>query len=277
MTEVVIRSDRRRGAAGGRHGGTEAEPVPRPRRPRPHAALPSGRAVVGALLVTVAGVGVYAAYAGATTGPQGRAVIAVRAVDPGDPIDAGALGVVAVDLPEATAHQAFTDTGELDGAVALAPIAAGELVQRSAVAPPTNGSGPGRSHQFSFTVERDRALNGELRRGERVDLLATYGSGDAAYTAVVARSALVVSVGDGGGATLGSGGKLALTIELTDAGSVVRVAHASQVAAITLVRSTGVAEPIGPDVYRPDTPAPSRPPTSTGATGGTGGTGGTTR
>lgn len=265
VTEVVTRPGDQEVWGGRRRADTLLEAPTSRRRPRRRPALPPGRAVIGAFLVTVAGVGVYAAYTGATTGPQGVAVVAARAIDPGERIDRDAIRVVRVDLPAKSAQNTYAEVAELEGGVALAPLAEGDLIQRSAVAP-RPASSPSPSPQFSFTVERDRALNGDLRRGERVDVLATYGSGDSAYTSVVARGALVISVSDGDSATLASGTKIALTLELADSATVVRAAHATQVAAITLVRSTGVESDGGPDLYRPEAPSTARASSTTTTT-----------
>jgi hypothetical protein len=123
--------------------------------------------------------------------------------------------------------------------VTLAPLAPGDLVQASAVRTVGAGSADPDDPQFSFAVERDRALNGELRPGEIVDLLATFGTGTSASTKVLASSARVLAVEQAGSGTLGSSGRLVLTVALDDDDTVLDVAHASQVAAITVVRASG--------------------------------------
>ncbi|MCX7619411.1 MAG: SAF domain-containing protein [Acidimicrobiales bacterium] len=258
MTKVVTLPGELEIAAGRANADEGAcEPTLR-RTPRSRATLPSSRALIGALLVTVSAAGTYSAYNGAADGPRGSAVVAATAIDPGQRIDRSAIRVIRVDLPRGSAQNSFSDADAVEGSLALAPLAEGDLIQQSAVLPPAADPRAAPAPQFSFTVERDRALNGTIKRGEHVDLLATYGSGDAAYTMVVARSAFVVSVTDGGNATLGSNAKLALTIELDNPATVVRAAHATQVAAITLIRTTGVATESSPDVYRPDSPLPVR-------------------
>jgi hypothetical protein len=130
----------------------------------------------------------------------------------------------------------------LAGAVALAPIGEGELVQRSAV---LTGGPTEPTRQFSFPVDRERALNGDLRAGERVDVLATYGSGSDATTTVLARDANVIRVTDAKTGSLGSSGKLIVTLALTSPDQLLDAVHAAQVASITVVRSTLAGETIG--------------------------------
>ena len=177
--------------------------------------MPSGRAILGGLLVTAAAVGVAATTTAAGDPPGVMVVVAAEPVDPGSVIPAAAVRLDRVDLPAASAARTFADPDEVVGGVALAPLEPGELVQRSAVLAgdrPTTGG-----RVVSFALDRPRALNGELRRGEQVDVLATYGTGGDATTAVVAAGAVV---------------------------------HAVDTAGITVVRSAGAgADPL-PDRYR---------------------------
>jgi Flp pilus assembly protein CpaB len=202
--------------------------------------LPTGRALVGGLLVPVAAVVVFAAYAGAEDRPSSSVVVARRALDPGQRLTLDDVEVRSIDVPADVADRSFSDASRLVGAVALGPIGAGELVQQGSVrADAADGTGP----EFSFAVDRERALAGDVRSGEEVDLLATFGSGSDASTVVVARSARVLHVQEARNGTLGSSGRLVLTVRLASGDEVVDVAHASQVAVITLVRASGDGTP----------------------------------
>jgi Flp pilus assembly protein CpaB len=202
-------------------------------------ALPTGRALVGGLLVTLAAVVVFATYAGAQDTPTSTVVVATRALDPGARLSPADVELRTVDLGGELLGRSFGSIDDLVGAVTLAPLAAGDLVQASAVRTVGAGSVDPDDPQFSFAVERDRALNGELRPGEIVDLLATFGTGTSASTKVLASSARVLAVEQAGSGTLGSSGRLVLTVALDDDDTVLDVAHASQVAAITVVRASG--------------------------------------
>ncbi|MEJ5254753.1 MAG: SAF domain-containing protein [Acidimicrobiales bacterium] len=211
--------------------------------------LPSSRSVLGGLLVTVAAVGVFAAYQQAGDPPTTRYVVATRVIDPGREISADALGLEAIELPLGQAARVFESVAELDGAVALAPLAPGDLVLRSAVLPADQAAGAGPSHEFSLSIDRDHALNGALRRGETVDVLATYGTGDGAYTLVAARDARVTAIDDGSGGTIGSPGRVVITLALHDPDEVLRLTHAAEVGAVTLVRASRADRTL-PDQYR---------------------------
>jgi Flp pilus assembly protein CpaB len=200
--------------------------------------LPTSRAVVGGLLVAVAMVAVFVLASGAAEGPRGRAVVTRRALPLGHRIDIGDVRVEAIDLSDPLAARTFTSADVLIGAVTVAPLGADELIARSAVVD-RGGSDPG-SHDFSFPIDRERAVNGHLRPGEAVDVLATYGTGETAHTQVVASGVRLLDIEDAGKSTIGSTGKVVVTLSLTSNDDVLATAHASEVAAITLVRSDPV-------------------------------------
>ncbi len=230
--------------AGSVPAGTAEHSTRRSRSGGARRGLPTGRALVGGLLVTVAAVVVFAAYAGAQDGPSATVVLARHQVDPGQRLTADDLELRAVDLPADVAGRAFTAVEDLVGAVTLAPLSGGELVQASAV---RRASATTTGPEFSFPVDRDRALDGDIRAGETVELLATFGSGEDAYTTVLARDARVLGVQEARSGGLGASGRLVLTVGLASNDQVLDVAHASQVGVITVVRSTGVVGPAGRD------------------------------
>ena len=220
----------------------------RKRRP-----LPGGRAVVGGLLVAVALVGTLAAYSGADDAPADTVVVLQTSVASGQRLTRADLRAEPAELPDEALGRSFRSVDDVEESVALAPMARGEVVQRSAVLlPDENALSSESSHEFSLPVDRDRAMNGQLERGETIDVLATYGSGDLAYTTVVARRARLIDVTDTSGG-LGSDGRVVLTIALTSADEVMSAAHASAAATVTIVRSTRAGDQAGPDRYSPTT------------------------
>lgn len=202
---------------------------------RPRRALPGSRAVVGAFLVTVAAVGIFAAYTDARAAPATRYIVAARDVPLGTRLTAADLDLVALDLPAEQRSRAFDDPAVLAGATLIGPLARGDLVQSSAVVAIEPDV-----EQVSFAISADRAVGGRLLPGERVDLLATYGSGDGAYTEAVVRDALVVKVDEDPSTSLGGIGDDVLTLAVTDAENSLRIAHAVNAGEVTLVRTTGV-------------------------------------
>jgi hypothetical protein len=232
--------------------GAEATARPPSRTLGRRTSLPNGRAVLGALLVTLAALGTYVVAAGDDGGPRDRFAVVVRAVSPGARITTADLVFRPMTLdPDVRAH-AFADAGRLEGAVALAPLSPGQLLQTSLVAAATTSGGVAlAAHEFSFPVPRDRTPPG-LRRGEKIAILATYGTGPDAATVVTVQGATVLAY-DREDAGMGAGPSARLTVALADPDAVMQTAHASQVAELTVVRATQTDAPL-PDRYvRPST------------------------
>jgi Flp pilus assembly protein CpaB len=189
------------------------------------------RAALGALLVTIALLGVSQAYAHADRPPSTGYVVAARTLDPGAVLDPDAVELLPADLPDALAARAFTSADVLEGAVTLAPLAPGELVLLSQVLPadaaPTTGV------ELAFALSTDRALGGSLRPGERVDLVASFPAG---ATRAVAHDALVTHVGSGGDALLDGGGDHVLTVRLQAPAELLDVVEAVDQGEITVTR-----------------------------------------
>jgi hypothetical protein len=209
-----------------------------PRRPVPRRrGGPNGRALLGALLVTVAAVGAFALARSGMAPPTTRYAVAVRAVAPGERLGVDDLELRAVELPESLRRLAFTDPSRLVGAVTLGPLGADQLVQAPGVALDTDArTAIGARHEVTFPVARDR-VPGVLRRGERVAVLATFGTGNDARTVVSVPDAVVLAFeADGDG--IGARGTARLTLALPDAALVLDAVHATQVAEVSVVRAT---------------------------------------
>jgi hypothetical protein len=236
--------------------------------------LPGGRAVVGALLVAASAVGVFAAYLHATAAPSTSYLVARSAVEPGTRLDsmatlASLFEARAIDLEVDLARRAIRleDAESLLGRLVLSPLEPGELLARSAL---VADGGVADAHKLSFAIDRSAALAGDLKVGERLDVLATYGSGADAYTAYVVRGVpLVARGGEGsGGAALGgrAGGPLTLTVAVTSPEDVQALAHAVATAEIVVVRSTVVegdrSRAPGPYSASSDRPGPAPDPSA---------------
>ncbi len=203
---------------------------------------PNSRTIVGGLLVSTAALAAFLIVTGAGGTPQQSIVISRRALVAGERLDTSTLMTTTVERKTANSLHGFTTVDQLAGAIALAPIGEGELVQRSAI---LTGGQSEPTREFSFPIDRDRALNGDLRPGERVDILATYGSGTDATTTVLARDANVIRITDAKSGALGSSGKLIITLALASADQLLDTVHAAQVASITVVRSTLAGNTLG--------------------------------
>jgi Flp pilus assembly protein CpaB len=235
--------------------GDEHEPPAR-RRVHGRRQLPSGRAVLGGLLVAMA---MLVSFAVANHHDHGRlqaVVVARHQVRPGTPLTAADLATEHAQLPGSMAARTFASTADLVGQVTLGPLDGGDVIERTQVVRPDVA--PDR-HELSFPIDRERALDGNLEPGQTVDLLATYGTGDSARTVVVARAVRLIDVSDGSHESLESAGKLVITVALADANQALRAAHATQVAALTLVRSdesTGAGSAAGATSYSLPPPDP---------------------
>lgn len=193
--------------------------------------------MLGGFLVAASMVGLYYVSTQTEGGPERSYVVARRAVPPGAKLQPADLGRLPIDLPPATAGRAFTDADALIGTTVIAPLAEGELIQSSAVvAKPSEAS----SREVTFAVAGSTLAEG-LEAGERIDVLATYGTGDDAFTTVVLRSALVVGLDRGDRPRVGDGREASVTVAVDDPADAVAAAHAVQLAKLTVVRATGAA------------------------------------
>jgi hypothetical protein len=112
-------------------------------------------------------------------------------------------------------------------------------------------SGPA-SREVTFAVPR-ATLAASLEAGERVDVVATFGTGVEAFSTVVLQQATVVAI-DRGRPRVPQGDDVAVTVAIDEAERAVAMAHALQLGKLTVVRSTG-APPIAPSqgVFRAPT------------------------
>ena len=201
-------------------------------------ALPGGRAVVGGLLVALSAVVLFAAASGFGDGGGREYVVARRDIAPGRAVEREDLELAEIDLPDRVADQAFGSIDALEDAVAVAPIGAGELVQQGSVA--RGGGRTGRAvPELSFSVEREAALDGALRSGDLVDVLATYGSGSESRTVRVVASATVLAVGERDDLAVSDGGGLVLTVAVADARERLNLVNAVAEAKVRVLRVTG--------------------------------------
>jgi Flp pilus assembly protein CpaB len=231
------------------HNGNGAPPA---RTIRRRVALPAGRALVGGFLVAASLLGVFAAYTGATTETQRRYVVARRSLAPGVHLSASDLALVPMDVPAGIGFRSVTP---LLGATTVGPVGKGELIQPSGVV--ATGSRVA-DRQLSIPIDSSRAVSGDLRAGDRVDVAATFGSGQDAYTVFVVRNAQVLSRQQSGSGLGGTRSEV-IVVSLPSSADALAVSHAISVGQLSVVRATG-ALLAGEDPYRaPATPASAEP------------------
>jgi hypothetical protein len=210
----------------------------------------------GGLLVTAAGVGLFAAYQHAAAGPQKAFAVARHDITMGTRLQRDDVVMVRMDLAPAVQARAFADADILVGATVLGPVAGGELVQRGAV---TRSTASATDHEVTLPIERTRVVSG-LRDGERVDVLVTYGTGGDAYTVTAVRQAVVVRV-DRARGSLGDSSAVLVTLALSRGNDALAVAHGSRAGLVTLVRAPGAQTNSDVATYR-SPPAISSPSSS---------------
>jgi Flp pilus assembly protein CpaB len=211
--------------------------------------------VVGGFLVAAAGVGIFAAYTGATTNHGVNYVVARHTLTVGQRISAADLATAPMVLsPTMGSELAFREPGRLVGALVVGPVQAGELIQASSVVAGTDATG---DRQLSFPIAAARAVDGTLQVGDLVDVLATYGSGADATTVAVVHQAEVVARSDASASLDPTGGASeTITLGLARSADSLAVAHAVDAGQVMLVRSTGAGAATDSGSYRSPSATP---------------------
>lgn len=199
--------------------------------------LPTSRAVVGALLVTVAVVGLFAAFRRSQTQPGMPHVVVAQTVAAGQVIDESDLAIRELDLGELT-DRTYTSTAQAVGSVAVQTLLPGQLLQDGMVLDASAGDHDA-PFELSFAVDRARALSGALTPGETVDVVATLDANGASCSFVVAPRARVVAVRGGGDSeVISTSGSITVTVSVDGAQDVLGLVHAIDEADVTVIRST---------------------------------------
>jgi hypothetical protein len=193
--------------------------------------LPGARAIVGGLLVAIAGVCTFAAWQQAAGPADTSYAVAARPILPGQSLTAADVRLEALELPDGLAAAAFSDASAIEGRVALGPIGDGELVQVGQVSEPGPASP---AAELSFSIARDRAIDGRLRSGDLVDVFVT----DDAGTTAVAEGMQIVDAAAQDGGAFGTSGELTITLTVADPALREPLIQAVRAGEVTLVRST---------------------------------------
>lgn len=195
-------------------------------------ALPNGRAVVGALLISVAAIGSFLAASGGDTGPSTSYLVATRALRAGQTLTTADVRFEPMTLSEELAQRVLNSDIGLDGATVLRDLRAGELLDSAdLLAGNTASSTPG-SHEITIGTPLERTPT-SLVAGDRVTILTTLDD----TTRVAVEDAQVIGF-DPRPDQIGASGRGILTLAIDDAETVVEVAHLTEIAEITVVRST---------------------------------------
>lgn len=201
--------------------------------------LPSGRALIGSVLIVTAAAGVLVAHRAATSPPTTRFVVVTRDVPAGTEITADALGSVAIDLPSSLQAVAVADANDVIGAVARHDIAKMDLLRPGDLRDPAT-TPDAESVVVPVEIETARALAESVHPGSRVHVLAT--DPDGSGTVVLASDVLVVAVEAGDRDGIGASGTASYRLALPDAEAATAVVDASVRKQLTLVVPEGGAD-----------------------------------
>jgi hypothetical protein len=205
--------------------------------------LPTGRAVLGGVLVVTAATGVLVAHRAASEPPTTRFVVVTGDVAAGHPVAASDLGTIAAEVPAGVEVVRGEDADDLVGRVARVPLRSMDLLR------PDDLYEAGRFTTTETTeVELDlppgRALAGTLQVGDLVDVLST--DPDRSGTTTVAAGVPVSAVVDGDGTGIGTTGTVRVRIGLPDAVTAEAVVDAAVRSEVTLaLPSPAMADPGG--------------------------------
>lgn len=192
--------------------------------------LPSGRAVIGALLITLSVLAVLLVIRLDEDSSFREVVVARRDLAPGTVVASDDVTLVRIRLDQSV-ESLFSDPQEVTGSVLLGPVARLDLLQRSQVADPTSAGEPGGLAEVTVAVEPDRAP-ADLAPGELVSILATFTDDDPDRTVVVADRIVVLSYQREGD---DFGGDAVLRLGLGDGQKALDIVHAAQTGELSVL------------------------------------------
>lgn len=138
----------------------------------------------------------------------------------------------------------------LEGHILTRPVAAGELIPSTSVTSSASGA-----RAITVPVTPDHAVGGALSAGDKVDVFATFGSGDVrAQTSLLLRSAEVTDVVRTGAIGLSGADSIIGVTVLIDEGDAARVAFAIRTGEIDIVKvlgggDSGSGEPVSAEDF----------------------------
>ncbi len=209
------------------------QPVLKTRR-----ALPSGRAVLGALLITLAALGVLLATRLGEDATFQDVVVARQDLAPGTVIEAGDVATVRLRLDE-EASWVISDPAEVVGNVIVGPVGRLEFLQRSNVVDGVPGTVPSGLAEVSIDVDPSRAP-ASLAAGELVSVLATSEIDSSDVTELIADRVVVISY-DSGGDSISSGDAV-LRLGLADGTIAAEIVHAAETGELSIVGVNGAPD-----------------------------------
>ena len=188
------------------------------------------RTAIGLALALAAGALAFAATRPAGTVPV---LVAEGPLPAGVPLETLAVGVRRV--PDATGLTAGDDPAALAGWTLSTPLAAGEPLVPSLLRPPGRDARP---DVLALSLDRDRAVLGDLLAGDRIDVYVTPAdTGEGGPARLAAAGVYVVSAGPGP-AGLGGEGRVDLLLAVDEAlaAALVTARHEGDLAVVRVGR-----------------------------------------
>jgi Flp pilus assembly protein CpaB len=203
--------------------------------------LPSGRAVIGALLITLSVLAVLVVLRLDDDSAYQEIVVARRDLAPGTVLEVDDLARVRIRLDESVDF-VVTDPDDATGSILLGPLARLEFLQQSNLASTGTGGSEVGLAEISVAVRPDRAPE-DLTPGEVVSLVATF-TDDDPETRLIADRVVVLSYSRDDD-EFGNDGVLRLG--LTDGAVAMDIVHASQTGELSVVGIMGAPDLVLPE------------------------------
>ena len=201
--------------------------------------LPSGRAVLGGLLVSLAVVAVLVASRMGEDATFQDVVVASQELAPGTVIESGHVHQVRMRLSE-DADFVISQPESIIGSVVLGPVGANEFLQESNIAEGSPESLPSGLAEVSIEIEPGRAP-ARIASGELISVLATFTDGDESRTVLVADRVVVLSY-DNGTADDFSTGETVLRVGVDTGEAASAIVTAAITGDVSIVGVTGANE-----------------------------------
>lgn len=196
--------------------------------------LPGSRTVLGAFLITTAGVVAFASSTGWTDNSNAKYLVAAHDMPTGTQLQANDLKTVELTLPTASAASAIRSADVAKGHVLLGPMKANELLQTGLLA---SKAASDERPQISISIPSSQALAGTLASGERVDVLVAVKDKDVTVARTVVSAARVLKISNASG--LDRGGNVTILLSVGDKAETAGLAQAAGQGELSLIRTTG--------------------------------------
>ncbi len=208
------------------------------------------RVLFGSLLIVGAVFGLSWSFSNQSGISTVLMVVPKRTISPYQPISVNDLSTIRVPTRSQFSALFVSNSNSLLGDQALVALEPNEPITQSEVAPIIQNA----DRELTLEVPSARAVEGSLSPGDRVDVLATYGSGPTANTITAGRSVLVLAVSQLASSFSSSSPKtVSVTLAISSFDEMMAIAQGQVAATITLVRSTGAAPLPAQDVIYPPT------------------------